>query len=271
MPTHLQCASAPPPAKAVASIPRPNDSAAGHIARVFQALEALIAGPRNAAEVAQVLRVNRSTALRLLGHLDQLGYVTRNPAMKSYAIASARFYPFISSPADHLDWSSAVDPILAELRREFGEAVIMGVPTNGTMVYLAFFPSTHVITVRERLGTARPMHCSALGKAYLSALDDRTLDSELALLSYQGGTKLAARGPMELRDRLETMRKRGYAIDRNETLDGATCVAVPARIGGTFVDAIGLSGPSSRISGGRIAEIGDRLVQISVRLGGLCR
>jgi DNA-binding IclR family transcriptional regulator len=58
-----------------------------------------------------------------------------------------------------------VDPILSDLRDEFGEAAIMGVPANGTLVYLAFFPSIQVIMVRKRLVKTRPMHCSALGKA----------------------------------------------------------------------------------------------------------
>lgn len=239
-----------------------------HIGRAFQALEALVSGPQSAAHIAQVLGVNRSTALRLMSEIESLGYVHRDPETKSYAIAPARFYPFISSHADHLDWSMVVDPILSDLRDEFGEAAIMGVPANGTMVYLAFFPSMHLIMVRERLGTTRPMHCSALGKAYLSALDDRALDSELGLLSYQGGTQFAARGPIELRERLEGTRKRGYAIDRDETAEGASCVAVPARIGGTLVGAIGLSGPSSRMSDQRIAQMGARLMQVSLRLTG---
>jgi DNA-binding IclR family transcriptional regulator len=249
-------------------LPASGDS---HVARVFRTLEALVPAPRTAAEIAGVLGVNRSTALRLLGEMEQLGYVIRDRESKSYAIAPSRFYPFISSGADHLDWSAAVDPVLADLREEFGEASIMGVPANGTMVYLAFFPSAHVITVRERLGTMRPMHCSALGKAYLSALDDRSLDSELGLLNYQGGTKLAAPGPIELRRRLEETRKRGYAIDREETIEGCTCVAIPAAVGGTLVGAIGLSGPSSRINDERVAEMGKRLLQVARRLGGAPR
>ena len=88
-----------------------------------------------------MLGVNRSTALRLMTEIESLGYVVRDPDTKSYAIAPARFYPFIASHADHLDWSMVVDPILSDLRDEFGEAAIMGVPANGTMVYLAFFPS----------------------------------------------------------------------------------------------------------------------------------
>jgi len=246
----------------------PLNPGGSHISRAFQALEALVGGPQTAAGIAQVLGVNRSTALRLMTEIESLGYVFRDPDTKSYALAPARFYPFISSHVDHLDWSMVVDPILSDLRDEFGEASIMGVPANGTMVYLAFFPSAHLIMVRERLGTTRPMHCSALGKAYLSALDDRALDSELGLLTYQGGTHLAARGPIELRERLEEARRRGYATDRDETAEGATCVAVPARMGGTLVGAIGVSGPSSRISDQRVAEMGERLKQVSLRLMG---
>lgn len=244
---------------------------ASYIGRAFQALEVLISGPQTAASIAQSLGVNRSTALRLMSEIEALGYVIRDPDTKSYALVPARFYPFISSHADHLDWSMVIDPILSELRDEFGEAAIMGVPANGTMVYLAFFPSAHVIMVRERLGTARPMHCSALGKAYLSALDDRALDSELALLTYQGGTDRAVRGPMELRERIDATRVRGYAIDRDETLEGASCVAVPARIGGSLIGAIGLSGPSSRMSDQRIAQMGQRLIEVSARLAGPTR
>jgi DNA-binding IclR family transcriptional regulator len=259
---------------AVAGIAEPvQEGTAGvsQVRRAFQALEALVQGPRSAASLAQVLGVNRSTALRLMGEIEQLGYVVREPGTKCYAIASARFYPFISSSPDHLDWSMVVDPVLAGLREEFGEAAILGVPANGTMVYLAFYASIHVVMVRERLGTTRPMHCSALGKAYLSALDDDTLDAELAQLDYQGGTELAARGPIELRKRLEEARRLGYAVDRDETAEGARCVAVPARIGGTLTGAIGLSGPSTRFGDARIAEMGRRLREVSARLTGAPR
>ena len=239
-----------------------------HIRRAFQALEALADGPRGAADIARVLGVNRSTALRLMTEVESIGYVRRDPDSKLYAIVAARFYPLIASHVDHADWSEVVDPVLSDLRDEFGEAAIMGVPANGTMVYLAFFPSAHLIAVRERLGTTRPMHCSALGKAYLSALDDSALDGELALLTYRGGTHLAARGPIELRERLEKARERGYAVDRNETADGATCVAIPVHIGMALVGAIGLSGPSSRISDEHMAHMGERLVEVSRRLAG---
>jgi DNA-binding IclR family transcriptional regulator len=236
------------------------------VRRAFAALESLADGPRSAAEIARILGVNRSTALRLMSELQALGYVRRDAADKRYATVPARFYPLLGSQVDHTDWSEFVDPVLAGLRDEFGEAAIMGVPANGTMVYLAFFPSVHLVAVRERLGTTRPMHCSALGKAYLSALDDRALDGELTLLTYRGGTSKAARGPIELRERLQGARERGYAADLEESFEGATCVAAPLKIGRSLVGAIGLSGPSARIGEERVVEIGERLIAVSRRL-----
>ena len=89
---------------------------------------------------------------------------------------------------------------------------VFGVPANGTMVYLGFFPTRHMVAVSEQLGTVRPMHCSALGKAYLAALDPDALDSELGRLAYTGGTDLAAKGPLELRRRLVGAREAGFAV-----------------------------------------------------------
>jgi DNA-binding IclR family transcriptional regulator len=245
--------------------------AGGQLARAFVAIETLADGPASAADIARVLGVNRSTALRLMTELEGTGYVRRDPATKRYANVTTRFYALIASNEDHADWSELVDPILSQLRDEFGEASILGVPANGAMVYLAFFPSVHLVAVRERLGTTRPMHCSALGMAYLSALPPTALDAELAQLSFRGGTARAAKGPIELRERLEVARARGYAFECDETFEGGTCVAAPIRIGRSLVGAIGLSGPSDRFSREHIAKVGERIVSLARHPGGTLR
>ncbi len=241
------------------------------IQRAFLALGELAQGAKSASDIARALGVNRSTALRLLHELEGTGYVTRDARTKEYATVPARFYALIQSHDDHADWSEQVDPVLRELRDQFGEATMMAVPANGAMVYLAFFPSTHLVAVRERLGTVRPMHASALGKAYLSALDERALDAELARIQFVGGTDKAARGPIELREKLDRARARGYAIDLDETFEGVTCVAAPLRIGTSVIGAVGVSGPSSRFDEARIAEVGQRVAEVLQPLGGTAR
>jgi DNA-binding IclR family transcriptional regulator len=227
----------------------------------LRALEELAVRPQTAAELARWLGVNRSTALRLLQELEAVGYVSRDRASKRFSISVERLYRLIASRDDHWDWAELVDSVLVSLRDDFGEAAMQAVPTGGSMVYLAFFPSKHPIAVREQIGTVRPMHCSALGKAYLSALNPESRDAEVGRLSYEGGTSYAATGPRELLQRLAEAEERGFAVDCEETFEGVVCVAAPTRIGTALVGAAGVSGPALRLPADKVEVIGSALVE----------
>ena len=232
---------------------------ASPIRRALRTLELLAPRSLTAAEVARALDVNRSTALRLLAELVATGYVSRDLATKRYSTVSSKFFGLVALREPHADWSQLIDPVLVAIRDEFGEATMLAVPANGTMVYLAFFASRQIVAVSEQLGTVRPMHCSALGKAYLSALDPVALDAELGRMTYSGGTDRAAKGPIELRRRLGDAREAGFAVDRDETFEGVACVAAPVRIRGTLIGAAGISGPSSRLTDSHVQRLGLRL------------
>jgi DNA-binding IclR family transcriptional regulator len=236
------------------------------IGRVMRTFELLAGDPLTAAELARRLGINRSTALRLLSELVETGYVRRDSETKRFATVPSRFLNLIARQDQHADWTQIIDPILAEIRDETGESTILGVPTGHTMVYLAYFPTFHVLAVAEQLGTVRPMHCSALGKAYLSALDPGALDSELDRLPYVGGTDRASHSEAELRARVLLSREDGYALDLDETFDDVRCVAVPLRVRGSLAGAVGISGPVTRFAMPRMRELGGYLIQ---KLSGL--
>jgi len=245
--------------------------AESQLRRGLRALEELAERPQTAAGLARTLGVNRSTALRLLLELEASGYVVRDGDSKRFSPAVERLYRLIATRDDHWDWAELVDSALVAMRDEWGEAAVQAVPAGGAMVYLAFFPSTHPVAVREQIGTVRPMHCSALGKAYLSALDAESLDVEVGRLSFEGGTSRAPRGPLELLKRLEEARERGFAVDQEETFDGVVCVAVPTRIGGALVGAAGVSGPVQRLPADKVELIGAALAERLSSLAAVAR
>jgi DNA-binding IclR family transcriptional regulator len=216
--------------------------------------------------MARALHVNRSTALRLLGELERSGYVARNPATKEYASVPDRLLRLSGRRDVHREWLEIVHPVLSGLRDRHGEAVIQAVPADVSMVYVAFFPSRHPIAVQEGLGTVRPMHSSALGRAYLSAFGASPLDRELGKVVYDGGTARAPQGPLELRRRVEETRERGFAVDLEETFDGVSCVAAPTYVGGVLFGAAGVSGPSSRLAREQLEEIGRDLLTRLARI-----
>ena len=148
----------------------------------------------------------------------------------------------------------------------YGEASLLAVPARGTMVYAVFFPSAHLLGVRERLGATRPMHCSAVGKAYLSGLDERSLEEELNRVTFVGGTDHAPADRPSLYRQIVEAREIGYAVDHDETSVGVSCVAVPLRVGGSLMGAFGVTGPSTRLDSELAREIGLELRHAALAL-----
>jgi IclR family acetate operon transcriptional repressor len=138
---------------------------------------------------------------------------------------------------------------------------MLGVPAPRSMVYMAYYPSSHPVSVRERIGTVRPMHSSALGKAYLSTLDSELLNVELKALVFRGGTERAPQNAAALREQVLAARERGFAIDGEETFVGVSCVAAPATLGGSVIGSVGISGPTSRLGGETLARLGALIVE----------
>lgn len=246
--------------------------------RGLYVLEVLDERPASVGEIAEALAISRSSAHRLMAKLEEGGYVMREPGARRFVLGTDRF-PRRQEGAGALDgqratdwgeaihrivghWGEAIHGIVVELRDATGESAVFSVAASNRMVYVAFCPSVHPVRVEEYIGSTRPMHCSAVGKAYLAALDHQTLDIVLGRLSYAEGTPFAARGPFELRDRLVEVDELGYAVDHDECLLGLSCVATAVFVNQTvLVGAAGVTGPTQRLSKERIESYGKLLVE----------
>lgn len=234
--------------------------------RVLYTLELLASSPLGAAQLGRELGTNRSTALRLLAELVDTGYVKRDETTKRYSIVAPKILALAPTTTLPQDWSQAVNPVLAEIRDATGDSALLSVPVGLDITYLAYYPTTHVVSVSEGVGAVRPMHCSAQGKAYLSALPPEDLDALVDRFNYGLGSPAAAKSPRQLRERVAQARKDGYALDLEETYEGVRCVAVPLRIRGSLVGAVGITAPAGRMPVGRMRELGAYLKEQAAQL-----
>jgi excisionase family DNA binding protein len=235
------------------------------LTRGLQTLDLLREQPSTISELAQVLGVNRSTVHRLVHELELAGYIERDGRSRRFVVTSRQFgaSTAISGPAEppaegfRGDWGEASYHALRDVKDIIGESTMFAVPARDRMLYVAFFSTDHPIGVQEAIGSARPMHASAVGKAYLSALPLAVLDIVLGRLDYTGGTENAAKGPFQLRDMLDEVREQGYAIDHDETFVGLSCVATPVIVNGcTLVGAAGITGLTPRFTAERARHFG---------------
>lgn len=249
---------------------RPKPRQRSPLVRGLRTLELLQEQPSTVSEVARALEVNRSSAQRLLHELETAGYVARDPESRRYAAEPRRQVVRPNGlPARALaggqpegEWGEAIHQVLQELRDLAGESTMFSVPARDRMLYVAFYPTDHPVGVQESIGSARPVHASAVGKAYLSALGPAALDIVLGRLNYSDGTDMAAKGPFQLRDMLGEVRRQGYAVDHDETFEGLSCVATPVFVNGTIlVGAAGITGPTHRFAAERVEEYGELLTR----------
>ena len=224
--------------------------------RGVRALEIVASEPTSAAELGRALSIDRSSALRLLGELERNGYVSRNPDSLRFSVTATRLKALLKVESNAKDLREVTDSVISAASDRYGEATVFAVPSAGSMVYASFKPTVHVLAVSEEVGAARPMHSSALGKAYLSTLPSAQLRLEMDRIDYTTGSAQAAKNSEQLQVRLSEIRESGYAIDWEETFVGVRCVAAAILVGGSPVGAIGVQAPAQRLDIDRLHEIG---------------
>jgi DNA-binding IclR family transcriptional regulator len=127
------------------------------------------------------------------------------------------------------------------------------------------------VKMSAQLGSRRPLHCTALGKAYLAALPPRELEVRLAGLELTRFTAATITDPAALGAELDRVRRRGWAVDDEEVEEGVYCLGAAVRDHRRLaVAAISVAGPAYRVrakatqTGALVAETA---AAISRRLG----
>lgn len=232
--------------------------------RALQLLELLAdaGGAMRLAELEAATGLPLPTIHRLIRSLVHNGYVRQEPSRR-YALGPQLIR--LGETAGRSLGSWAGRQHLAELVAEIGETANMAVLEGDDVVYVAQVPSVHSMRMFTEVGRRVPAHCTGVGKALLSVLPD---DAVRALLRRTGMPARTARtitDPDVLISELGEIREQGWAVDNGEQEIGVRCVAVPVKDAPTRA-AISVSGPSGRITLGRVAEIAPVLQRVAVRL-----
>lgn len=117
---------------------------------------------------------------------------------------------------------AAVDE-LKRLRDITGETVHLAVPNGTTMVYIEKLESPSAVRMASRIGTSVSLHSTAVGKAYMAALDAATLNPLLENLPMPRYTPSTVTGLADLHEQLRVTRERGWSVDSEENEAGIFC------------------------------------------------
>ena len=206
-------------------------------------------------QIAEQAKINKSTAYRFLAHLEKEGYLLRD-ASGAYLLGP-RLVRLGSGSTFQSTLVKIARPVLESLWKEFGETINLGVLDGKDLLYIDVIESQNTFRLVSPAGMRRPLYCTGLGKVILAFLTAKQREDLIAVIKFERFTPQTFVRPADFRAELQRIQRRGYALDNEEAVSGARCVAAPVFDHTGFVVAgISISGPTTRMSRNRITELG---------------
>ncbi|MFC7205312.1 IclR family transcriptional regulator [Haloferax namakaokahaiae] len=203
-------------------------------------------------EISTALDLPISTAHIYLSTLVESGYVIKED--KEYH-CSLRFLETGGELRDRMSLFQAAKGEVDDLQQEYGENANVGTIENGYMVQL--YKSEHRDSIDDNapLGCYLHLHQTATGKSILAQLPEDEVDRIIDLRGLPQSTASTIKSREELKQELEQIRERKYAMNNGEHFPGVRAVAVPIVPNNeSVVGSISISGPLSRMGEDRIKE-----------------
>jgi DNA-binding IclR family transcriptional regulator len=240
--------------------------------RCMAALELLAKDPYEytLSQVAASLRVNLTTAHRVLTTLLEAGLVEQQAASKRFRVTGKMLWVG-TAYLRHNPVFLASYAILEELARQVDLMTHLAVWERDAVLYIHTVGPPGTQNLFAQIGERIPAHCTALGKAMLAWRPEEDLRTVFAgpVPAYTDRTITTLPA---MQKELERVRAAGYAVDNEEGIPGMRCLAAPVRDqSGVARAAISVSATVSEVphaSVGKFARpILDAALRVSVQLG----
>jgi DNA-binding IclR family transcriptional regulator len=199
------------------------------------------------AELAEIVKLHKSTVHRILMILESYRVVDRDPQGGRYRLG-LRLFELGTIAIGSFNIRDRARRHLERLLYEVDETVHLCVLDGGEVLYVDKFEPSRSVRMASRIGRRNPAHCTAVGKAILSLLSEREVDDILRRHGLPRLTPNTITTPAELKVELQAVRRRGYSIDNEEVEEGVRCVgAAVLDHAARPIAAVSVSAPSFRL------------------------
>jgi IclR family transcriptional regulator, KDG regulon repressor len=222
--------------------------------------------PVSIGELVEKSNMNRTTVWRLIGTLENFGFVERDPVTKGYQLG----YAANRLAAQATNYSSLIRRArrtMERLRDETQETVLLSVPKHyGTLTVDQIDPE-HSIRVVDYVNVYLPLHSTSNGKLLLSTFPSDELDIFLQQ-PLEKITPFTITSREALIEDVERIRKQGVATsvgELDESENGISAPILDQR--NNLVAFLSVCGPSFRFTQERMEAITDLVIRSAQEIG----
>jgi IclR family transcriptional regulator, acetate operon repressor len=246
------------------------------IEKTLAMLEAVAAaeGGSSLAELSARVGVPKPTAHRILQILTEGRYVV--PDGKGSYQPGPALVALAGNIFGSLQFARPARAAVLSLREKTGHTVHLAIRNGDRAIYVDKAEADRPFQMVSRVGMSIPLHCTAIGKAILSALPEAETRGLLSSAGLERRTPHTLTSVAEVLADIESVRRRGYAIDNEENEAGVRCVgaAIYNSIG-DVMGAVSISALTFLLSPDKVDEAGHAVrsaaAEISATLGASVR
>lgn len=210
-------------------------------------------------ELAAYTQLGKPSLLRLLRTLEGLGYISRD--------AGSHYRIEVESSA------TGVHETLRILRKTWGRHSQEIQSHCGETVSLAYLFHDHIrvvgvlespqnIRMSNFVGRILQPYASSLGKSITAFQDEALIQTLLDVYGIYRATRNTLVDQLAIQNEFASVRSRGYAEDKEETVEGGYCLGAPIRNPeGRVIAALSASSPKFRVTAEFMEKFPVRLME----------
>ncbi len=224
--------------------------------------------PMTPTEINRELGLPKQTVHRLCATLITEGYLI--PDTDGKRLRPSRRLRMLSSGILFASrFHIARHQILVEVAKQVRETVNFVVPDDKGMTYQDRVETDWPFRIQLPVGSHVPFHCTASGKSFLASLKPAARKAMVESLRLDRLTTNTHEDAVSLMGELLEISEQGYALDREEFMEGMVAIAVPVLdLSGRFFAALAYHGPTQRLSLDKAANDVAILKSAAQRLSG---
>jgi len=222
-------------------------------------------------ELTRLSGLNKATVIRIVADLVKKGYLNQPEKRGKYYLGN-KFLNFSRIINQKRKLRQIALPHMHELANAVSDCVILATYEDYDAIISEIVDSEDLLRAAPRLGTRVPLYCTAVGKIKLASLSALDLGKYLRNHPLVRRTQYTIIDPAKLKKELEIIAEEYVAYEYEEQFSGIGNVASPIRdANGIVIAAVGVLGPTVRISPGKMREIAPEIINcarwISIELG----
>ena len=175
-------------------------------------------------QLARSLDIGKSTVHGVVGALESVGAVNRDPVTKRYTLGLTLFELGRSVYA-RIDLKDVARPVLTSLMEKTEESVFLGIRNGGHVTILDMVEPSHDLKITASVGMTIPLLAGATGKVLLAAMGMKKAATLIQSNELPKFTDHSITDPAIYLEAVKAVVQKGYGLDDEEYLTGVRATA----------------------------------------------